>query len=197
MRLYTACKIARTVQNGWREMDYTFVSMTREYALRITENWKYEAEYSIYDYANEADHMLDPGAWGSGIFAILSPEGELVGELSIEFFTSDDEATDYADFGNRDLINQRELWIGFGMRPDLVGKGRGAGFVNACAEYAVKRTGYAGEHVFLGVARFNRRAIRAYEVAGFEVFKHTSGTINGETFKTVHMRKKLRFEDTP
>ncbi|MEW5825890.1 MAG: GNAT family protein [Candidatus Bipolaricaulota bacterium] len=170
--------------------------MNRRYATHITESWKYEGDYAIYDYSGEADHMMDAAAWGSGLFAVLSPEGELVGELSIEFFTEDDEATDYADFGNMELINQRELWIGFGMRPDLVGQGRGPRFVGACAEFALKQTRYAGEHVFLGVACFNRRAIRAYEKAGFRVFRQSTGTINGRTFVTVHMRMNVRCQDS-
>ena len=172
-------------------MNYTFVPMNKEYATEIVETWTYEDEYSIYDYSNEADHMLDSEAWGRGIFAVLNPEGELIGELSIEFFTAEDEVTEYAEFGNRELINQRELWIGFGMRPDLIGQGRGGGFVTACAEYAVKQTEYRGKYVRLGVAAFNERAIRAYEKAGFEVFEQARGTINGETFDCVRMRKKL------
>jgi len=38
-------------------MQYVFVPMTRAYAREIVESWKYEEPYSIYDYANEADHM--------------------------------------------------------------------------------------------------------------------------------------------
>lgn len=165
--------------------------MTQEYAARIVDTWKYEGEYSIYDYANEADHMLDGDAWGTGIFAILDQAGELVGELSIEFFDEQGQYTDYSDFANEDLINQRELWIGFGLRPDLVGQGRGAEFVSACAEYALERYSYRGENIRLGVAKFNQRAIKAYEKAGFQVFDHAVGEIGGKNFECVYMRKKL------
>jgi ribosomal-protein-alanine N-acetyltransferase len=174
-------------------MNYTFVPMNEKYATEIVETWKYENEYSIYDYSNEAEHMLDSEAWGRGIFAILSPEGELVGELSIEFFTEDDESTEYSEFGNKELINQRELWIGFGMRPDLIGQGRGAGFVKACVDYAVDQSQYQGEYVRLGVARFNQRAIKAYEKAGFEIFEQAMGTINGERLECVRLRRRLRW----
>ena len=136
--------------------------------------------------------MLDSEAWGRGIFAVLSPESELIGELSIEFFDEEDNYTEYSDFGNEALINQRKLWIGFGLRPDLVGQGQGAGFVSVCAEYAVKQSRYRGDYVRLGVAKFNQRAIKAYEKAGFEIFEQVMGTINGKTFECVHMRKKLQ-----
>ncbi len=172
-------------------MDYTFVPMNKAYATEIVETWTYENEYAIYNYANEADHMLDSEAWGRGIFAVLNPAGDLVGELSIEFFDEEDTYIEYTEFYNKKLINQRELWIGFGMRPDLIGQGRGAGFVEACVEYAVEQSQYTGAYVRLGVARFNQRAIRAYKKAGFEIFKCEMGTINGEVFECVHMRREL------
>ncbi len=172
-------------------MNYTFVPMNEKYAAEIVNTWKYENEHSVYDYSNEAEHMLDTEAWGNGIFAVLNQEGELVGELSIEFFDEKGDYTAYAEFGNKALINQRELWIGFGMRPDLIGQGRGAGFVTACVEYAVERYQYRGEYVRLGVALFNQRAVKAYEKAGFQIFERTNGTINDKTFECVHMRKKL------
>jgi ribosomal-protein-alanine N-acetyltransferase len=172
-------------------MKYTFVPMNKAYATEIVNTWKYENEYAIYDYSNEADHMLDEDAWGSGIFAILNPNGELVGELSIEFFDEEEEYTPYSEFSNPELTNQRTLWIGFGMRPDLIGQGRGAEFVTACVQYAVEHFQYCGEYVGLGVALFNQRAIKAYEKAGFQVFEHTVGTINDKKFECVRMRKKL------
>jgi ribosomal-protein-alanine N-acetyltransferase len=173
-------------------MSYTFVPMNKAYAVEIVDTWKYENEYSIYDYSNEADHMLDSQAWGRGIFAVLSPEGELVGELSIEFLDEEDKFAEYSEFGDKELINQRELWIGFGLRPELVGQGRGAGFVTACVEHAVAQSQYRGEYVRLGVATFNERAIKAYEKAGFQVFERAVGTINGKEFVCVRMRRKLR-----
>ena len=51
-------------------IEYEFVPMTREYAHAIVDQWKYGGEYSIYDYSNEAEHMLDPTAWGVGLFAV-------------------------------------------------------------------------------------------------------------------------------
>jgi ribosomal-protein-alanine N-acetyltransferase len=173
-------------------MKYTFVPMNKEYATEIVNTWKYENEYSIYDYSNEADHMLDEEAWDGGIFAILDQDGELVGELSIEFLDEEDEYIPYAEFGNQELINQRELWIGFGMRPDLIAQGRGAEFVTACVQYAVEYHQYRGEYARLGVAVFNQRARKAYEKAGFQIFERTVGTINGKEFECVYMRKKLR-----
>ena len=171
--------------------DYNFVPMNREYAFMIVDTWKYENEYSIYDYSNEADHMLDEEGWGRGIFAVLDQDGDLVGELSIEFFDRQGQYTNFRDFHDEELINERELWIGFGLRPDLVGQGRGVKFVAACVEYAIQVCRYRGEYIRLGVAMFNQRAIKTYEKAGFEIFEQAIGEISGKSFECVYMRKCL------
>lgn len=172
-------------------MKYHFVPMNAAYAHTIVDAWKYENEYSIYDYSNEAEHILDVDSWGKGLFAILNPDGELVGELSIEIIDAQDQYTDYQEYENEALVNQRQLWVGFGLRPDLVGRGSGAEFVTACVDYAVKQCRYRGEFARLGVATFNQRAIRAYEKAGFQIFEHTTGDISAEMFECVYMRKRL------
>lgn len=42
---------------------YRFVAMTAAYAAEIVVTWTYEGEHAIYNYANEAEHMLDREAW--------------------------------------------------------------------------------------------------------------------------------------
>jgi ribosomal-protein-alanine N-acetyltransferase len=172
-------------------MDYFFVPMNQEYASTIVDTWKYENEYAIYDYSNEADHMLDERVWGRGIFAVLDQAGDLVGELSIEFFDQQGQYTDYLDFSNQSLINERELWIGFGLRPDLVGRGHGVDFVRACVEYAIQNCHYQGEFIRLGVAKFNQRAIKTYKKAGFQQFDTNVGEIGGKTFECIYLRRGL------
>jgi len=172
-------------------MKYTFVPMNQEYASTIVDTWKYEKEYSIYDYSNEADHMLDEQGWGRGIFAVLNQEGDLIGELSIEFYDVQGQCTEYCNFDDQALLNERELWIGFGLRPDLVGHGLGVEFVLACVEYAIQKYHYRGEYIRLGVATFNQRAVKTYVKAGFQKFEQTVGEIGGKTFECIHMRKSL------
>lgn len=157
----------------------------------MVDTWKYEKEYSIYDYSNEADHMFDEQGWGRGIFAVLDQEGDLIGELSIEFFDAQGQYTEYSNFDDEALLNERELWIGFGLRPDLVGLGIGVEFVMACVKYVIQNCHYRGDYIRLGVAMFNQRAIKTYEKAGFEKFEQTVGEISGKTFECVNMRKSL------
>ncbi len=171
-------------------MHYNFIPMTAEYANTIVDNWTYDGAYSIYDYANETEHMLDVTGWGKGLFAVLNQDGELIGELSIEFFDENDEYIEYNDF-DAETLHGKELWIGFGLKPELTGQGLGSGFVSACVEFAVKQYQYEGEYVRLGVADFNKRAIIVYERAGFQVFAHIEGEIAAKKFQVMHMRKKL------
>ncbi|MCP4542974.1 MAG: GNAT family N-acetyltransferase [Chloroflexi bacterium] len=171
-------------------MKYNFIPMNQEYANEIVTHWKYDGEYSIYDYANEADHMLGSESWGKGLFAVLNEKGDLLGELTTEFFDENDDYIEYDDFDDEKL-NRAEMWIGFGLKPEFTGLGLGTGFVSACIEFAVAKHNYTGEYVRLGVATFNKRAINVYERIGFEVFNETVGEIDGKEFQVVHMRKHL------
>jgi len=175
-------------------MEYTFVPMTEGYAKAIVEQWKYSGEYSIYDYSNEVDHILDPSAWGVGLFAILNEREELVGELSIEFYDDTNHYTEYEQFKDNALINQREMWIGFGLKPDLVSHGLGSHFVEACVGYAIDHTKYRGEYVRLGVATFNQRAIKVYKRAGFQIYDQTIGKIAGVEHACLYMKKRINDE---
>lgn len=173
-------------------MTYRFEPMTGPLARQIVDTWKYGGIYSVYDYTNEEEHMLDTQAWGTGIFAVLDDEGTLTGELSLEFWDDDGNYTEYSDFSNQEIIQSRELWIGFGMRPDLTGRGGGADFVEACTDFAVSRYRYRGDYVRLGVALFNKRALRAYEKAGFSIFKQVRDELGGIMTDCVYMQKPLK-----
>jgi ribosomal-protein-alanine N-acetyltransferase len=174
-------------------MRYHFVPMNKEYARTIVEHWKYGDDYSIHDYINEADHILDSTSWGKGLFAVLNEEGELVGELTTEFFDENDGCLDYDDFGPEKL-NAAEMWIGFGLKPELTGRGLGEGFVAACIEFAVSEHNYQGEAVRLGVPVFNERDIKVYKRVGFQVFARAVGQVDGRKFEAVQMIKSLRSE---
>lgn len=177
-------------------MIFNFVPLNEEYAREMINNWKYEGEFSIYDYINEEEGLLDTEAWGVNRFVVLDENSELVGELTTEFYkevsiTEEDDG--YVDIktvrNNPEIVFQ--MWIGFGLRPDLTNKGIGSKFVSACVEYAVKFHNYRGEFLRLGVAEFNERARKTYARVGFEVFDTCMGEIGGEKFKILWMRKSL------
>ncbi len=57
------------------------------------------------------------------------------------------------------------FFYGFGLRPDLTGRGLGEQFVRTGLEFA--RTRYASRRIVLDVAAFNKRAIRVHRRVGF------------------------------
>ena len=171
-------------------MKYHFVPMNDEYAKIIVKQWKYEPEYSIHDYENEADHILDKDSWGIGLFAVLNEDDELVGELTIEFFNKNDNCVEYEDV-NKVNLNDAEMWVGFGLKPELTGRGLGLEFITACINYALKAYTYEGEAVRLGVPAFNERAQKVYKRLGFEEFNRTEGEIEEKKYEAVQMKKFL------
>jgi len=59
-----------------------------------------------------------------------------------------------------------DLWVGWSMAPELTGQGKGATFVARCVQEICKVKGYKGR-ILLRVSACNKRAIRAYQKAGF------------------------------
>ena len=134
-----------------------FRSLEREHALAILK-WRYTPPYDYYNF--DADtiqedlcYLLDPK---NTFCAILNLQGELEGYCS---FGSDGQVIggDY---------NNEALDIGMGMRPDLVGQGRGKQYAQAVAKYGANQ--YRAQQLRVTIAEFNQRAQRVWEQLGFE-----------------------------
>ena len=50
--------------------------MNDKYANEII-TWQYDKPYSIYNYINSKDFILDKSIWGRDLFAVLSEQDEL------------------------------------------------------------------------------------------------------------------------
>ncbi|MBU3144068.1 hypothetical protein [Clostridium sp. CF012] len=61
-------------------MKYRFINMNLEYAS-IIHTWKYEGEYSIYNYEND-DCLLDPNNW-SDMYAVLDENNDVAAEVTL------------------------------------------------------------------------------------------------------------------
>ncbi|MDF2673447.1 MAG: N-acetyltransferase [Clostridiales bacterium] len=165
-------------------MKFIFVPMNEEYAEQMLECWKYEGEYSIYNYINEKDWIMEREAWGRDLFAVINESDELIGELSMQFFDPKEVAID-------ELQDLQVLWIGFGLKPELNGKGLGVEFVTRCVEFGVSHYNYKGKYVGLGVAEFNQRAVKAYIKAGFDVYHREMDELYGKEIEAVWMKKQI------
>ena len=84
---------------------------------------------------------------------------------------ADDALIAYASFGNDGRVTGGDYTapatdIGLGLAPALTGRGLGSIVLQAILEFA--QTSFQSPAARLTVARFNQRAIRLYERAGFE-----------------------------
>lgn len=163
--------------------------MNGTYASEMIVHWKYDGEYSIYDYANEREHLLDETIWGNGLFAVLDEHDQLIGEVTIEFFKDEENYID------NKIIEENpdypaKMGIGFGLKPALTGQGVGEEFVRDCVDFAIRYYRYSGP-IMLGVASFNQRAKKIYERVGFQVVKIIRCEINDEEFEVIRMSKEV------
>ena len=133
-------------------MRYTFTPIERGDAEAIA-TWRYEGPYALYDGDPEGiETLLSPD---NRVHAVRDEGGELIG------FCSFGEDGRVAGFAYADDA----LDIGAGMRPDLVGRGIGAGFLRAVLEFADAR--YSPLALRVTIAGFNRRAQRLCLALGF------------------------------
>jgi [ribosomal protein S18]-alanine N-acetyltransferase len=112
--------------------------------------WQYPEPYSTYDAAG-------PLGNGVGFFAVDDDGGELVG---------------YGCLGAEARVPGVEeeagtIDVGYGMRPDLIGQGRGREFVAAILAYAVAADPTA--RLRMSILRWNARSRRVAEAHGFSV----------------------------
>jgi len=179
-------------------MIYQIVPMNKSYAGEMIERWKYPNRYSMYDYVNEKEELLNETLWGLSKFAVLDKDKNLFGELTIEFFKNEEEGEGeeddrYVDHNIvlKNPVNSYELWIGFGMRPDACGKGYGENFVLDCISFAISHYKYKGEYIRCAVSSWNQRAISLYKKIGFELFNQFEFVDSKEIYTIYQMKKEI------
>ncbi|MEM8809231.1 MAG: GNAT family N-acetyltransferase [Cyanobacteria bacterium P01_G01_bin.38] len=151
-------------------MEFEFQSLKKRHALAIL-SWRYPAPYDVYNFAPEthqADlrYLIDPK---NAFFAILNRQGELEGYCS---FGADGQVPG----GN---YSAQALDLGMGIRPDLVGQGRGKAYVLAVARYGTQR--YQTRQLRVTIAAFNQRAQRVWQKLGFEPVETFEKIEDGES----------------
>jgi ribosomal-protein-alanine N-acetyltransferase len=156
-------------------MKYIFVPMNAEYANDIVSNWHYDDIYSFYDMAADEDGLrifMDTENWQNTIRAVLNENQELAGWASFHS-------------GNG------EFWLSSGLRPDLIGRRLGKGFILACVRHAISKYQLVKRSIKLAVALFNQRAIKVYQRAGFvETNKVSRDTHIGQV-EFIEMEKQI------
>lgn len=155
-------------------MRYNFKQMNKEYAEEIAYKWKYSGSYSFYDITADEDDLeefLDPDEWDNS-FVVLNEFEQLIGFYSYYF--------------KEDI-----MWIGFGLKPELTGKGYGAEFVRVGIDFGLKKYDYEKDYLMLAVAKFNQRAVKVYQKLGFEISEEYLQKTNGGEYEFYKMKLDL------
>lgn len=158
-------------------MAYDFQPMD-ETSARAIATWRYPAPYDIYDTPPDAVEgtiqvFVDPQY---AYHALTDGSGELVAYCCFGL----DARVPGGDYGS-DALD-----IGMGVRPDLTGQGRGAGFARAVLAFAQEE--YAPSAFRVTVAGFNERAQRVWKKAGFELVQTFGRQGNGMAFVLLTLR---------
>ena len=125
----------------------SFLSPLTEVTACQILNWEYEAPYDAYNFRGHSNgYLLDKSTWGSEQFCLMNGN-TVIGQVTCQFEGDD-------------------LWVGWSMAPEMVGKGNGGEFVCKCVEEICKTKQFTGR-MLLRVAALNYRAIKAYQKAGF------------------------------
>lgn len=117
-------------------------------------SWKYDGQYSIYNYPEWDKISIDK-------WAITLEE-----KRSNEFNAVVD---DYSNLcGYIRIVNKDEyVLIGIGLKPSLCGQGLGSAVMKTLKQQCSMM--YPDKKIVLEVRSFNERAIRCYKKAGFKV----------------------------
>jgi ribosomal-protein-alanine N-acetyltransferase len=130
-------------------IDFTncqMISLTRNAALEIRQ-WEYKNPYDAYNFKGHPNsYLMDESKWGTEQFCLMDNE-MILGHVACQFDGDD-------------------LWVGWSMAPQLCGKGNGCEFIKRCVKELRRITGHTGR-ILLRVAAWNKRAIFAYQKAGF------------------------------
>ena len=150
-------------------MKFTFKRMQQNSAIIIADEWKYEEPYSFYDMAADLDDY-----------------NELVNEAlrnKNEWFEAhaDDELVGYFCL----CIENDNIDIGLGLRPDYCGRGMGKQFLTDIICF-IERS-YAYSTLSMDVAAFNKRAIKVYNSCGFKETHSFLQHTNGGEYDFIHL----------
>ncbi|MEM8778584.1 MAG: GNAT family N-acetyltransferase [Cyanobacteria bacterium P01_G01_bin.49] len=137
-------------------MRLTFQKLEKKHALAILQ-WHYLPPYDCYNF--DADNLQEDLHYlleeKNAFFAILNQRKELEG---------------YCSFGPDGQVpggcySAEAIDIGMGIRPDLIGQGRGKKYAKAVAIYGINR--YQIKQLRVTILEFNKRSQKVWQQLGF------------------------------
>jgi RimJ/RimL family protein N-acetyltransferase len=160
------------------QIELHFHPMDKDNA-HIVLGWKYPPPYDFYN--------PNPENLGVDITYLTEPK--------YPYFTITDHKGKLLAFCTYGLdaqvpggnYSREALDIGLGLHPDLTGRGYGIRFVNEVLEYGLQK--YQPETCRVTIAKFNQRAQRVWEKAGFQ-FDHEFKRPSDNTLFVVLLRSE-------
>jgi ribosomal-protein-alanine N-acetyltransferase len=132
-------------------------------AVEVISNWEYSEPYSAYSFKGCPNgYLFDRSLWGKEQFCLMDGD-TIVAQVACQLYDGD-------------------LWVGWSLAPELCGKGTGAAIIGRCTAELRRATAYDGP-LYLRVAASTKRAVKAYQKAGFTYVK----TIQDEIAYSDHM----------
>lgn len=154
---------------------YIFIPMSVEHAEEIAYNWKYEEQHSFYNMTEDEEDLqefLNREAWKDSAYAVLNEQKKLAGFFQYK-------------------IQNSELVIRLGLKPELIGKGLGEKFVQSGLTFGISRFKDMADSITLTVASFNKRTIKIYQKLGFEIVKEELVHTNKKDYEFLTMKKPM------
>ncbi|WP_099157496.1 GNAT family N-acetyltransferase [Virgibacillus ndiopensis] len=137
-------------------MEFTIKNMNEKLATEILK-WKYVKPYDFYN--NELDDESLQEFLENQYFAVVDQDNDLFGFFCIGDSAQVPAGNQYGAYRD-DMVD-----VGFGMKPDLTGRGYGIKFCSFIFRYVHEN--YKDKDFRLTVATFNERAIHLYVKLGF------------------------------
>ncbi|MGL5245493.1 MAG: GNAT family N-acetyltransferase [Sarcina sp.] len=152
-------------------MCFKVVKLTEYYAKEICK-WKYDGEYFVYNYPPWNEMLKNKWA----ITIDEKREKEFIALIDDYKFLC----------GYIRLVNEEDyIIVGLGLKPSLCGQGIGSSFIKVVKDVCMNL--YPMKKIVLEVRLFNKRAIKCYEKANFQVIGVFEKNIRGEKVKLVRM----------
>lgn len=153
-------------------MDELTVRYLQEEDKKQICRWKYEGQYAVYDLPPYEEMR-------SGKLGFANPSRE---QNYLAFF----EKEMLVGFVNI-LEEDREVFIGIGVNPELCGRGYGRRILQHA--YRISKERYPDKPLYLEVRTWNKRAVRCYQSAGFQIdgeaFEQTTGIGKGLFYRMI------------
>jgi RimJ/RimL family protein N-acetyltransferase len=149
--------------------DFQFKPITSHDAEEIA-GWRYPPPYDIYDMSGSAAGLLTPGY----NYRVSHRRDSAVAFLC----WGADARVDGFDY------DEARVDVGWGLSPEIVGRGNGRVFLRVVIDYITVQTGRSELRVT--VAGFNTRCLRACETAGFRRHAEFLRKVDGRKFIVLH-----------